>query len=269
MTVSPAEGLDTLWTRNMILRKHLGNFALACAFVTAGTLTVSAGTFDVKSPEVTKGETEISVNSAFFNGYPINSELIRNSWEASIGYGVTSWWTAGLKINLDQPIGAPFQASTVGTEHLFLARKFENGFGLGWYTGVDVAVHSDTTNTATFGPIFKFGTDKTALAVNTFLAQTFGKNRDEGIAFAYAWQAKHELREGYAIGIEGYGNIKDIGNNAGLDFQEHRVGPVGYYERALTNQDGGPKFKFEAGVLFGLTAGTQDMVVKAKGGVTF
>ena len=246
-----------------------GLIGTLCAVAFCAPRTAMAGTFDVKSPETTKGETEISVNSAFFNGYPINSELIRNSWEVSVGYGVTAWWTAGLKINLDQPIGSPFQASTVGTEHLFVVRKFENGYGLGWYTGVDVAIHSDTTNTATFGPIFKFGTDKTALTLNTFLAQTFGQNRDDGIAFTYAWQAKHELRDGFAVGIEGYGNIKDIGNTPGVDFQEHRVGPVVYFERDLSAKEGGPKFKVETGVLFGLTAGTQDIAFKAKGGFTF
>lgn len=253
----------------MRLATHLRVFALAAPIVLAASTGSFAGVFDVKSPEVSKGETEISVNSAFFNGYPINAELVRNSWELGVGYGLTDWWAAGLKIALDKPIGAPFQASTAGAESLFLLKKFENGFGLAWYAGVDGALHRDATNTATFGPVFKFGTDKTALAVNTYLAQTFGQNREDGIAFAYAWQAKHELREGFAVGVEGYGSIKDIGNNPGIDFQEHRIGPVVYFERALSAKDDGPKFLYETGVLFGLTAGTQDIAIKAKAAITF
>jgi hypothetical protein len=241
-----------------------------------------AGTFDIKSPEVTKGETEVSLNSSFFSGYPDNSELLRHSWEAGISRGLTNWWAAGLKTNLDQPIGESFRASTVGTEHLFMLRKLEGGVAIAWYTGVDVAVASDQTNTLTFGPIFQFGTEKTSLTLNPFLAQTFGRNKDDGIALAYGWQVKHEVREGFAVGIEGYGQIKNIGDSLGPEFQEHRIGPVVYFERDIARKpaagmkdakgDGGtdgPKFKFETGVLFGLTAGTQDIVVKAKAAITF
>ncbi len=244
-------------------------------------LSGRAGTFDVKSPEVTKGETEVAVNSSFFRGYPENAELLRHSWDVGISRGLTNWVAAGLKANFDQPIGESFRTSTVGTEALFMLRKLEGGVGLAWYTGVDVAVASDETNTLTFGPIVQFGTDKTALTLNPFLAQTFGRNKEEGIALAYGWQFKHELREGFAVGIEGYGQIANLGNSLGAELQEHRVGPVVYFERDITRKPAaplagsggggadGPKFKFETGVLFGLTAGTQDTAVKVKGGITF
>ncbi len=252
------------------------------AVAMSSTTGVSAGTFDVKSPEVTKGETEFSVNSSFFRGYPENAELLRHSWEVGISRGLTNWWSAGLKTNLDQPIGESFRAATVGTEHLFMLRKTEGGFGLAWYTGVDVAVATDQTNTVTFGPVVQFGTDKTALTLNPFLAQTFGRNKEDGIALAYGWQFKHEVREGFAVGIESFGQIKNLGSGLGSELQEHRIGPVVYFERDIApkpsaglkdakGRDGadGPKFKFETGVLFGMTSGTQDTTLKVKGGITF
>ena len=99
------------------------------------------------------------------------------------------------------------------------------------------------------------------------------------------------MREGFSVGLEGFGNILDIGHSPGLDFQEHRIGPVLYFERELSKAGNGkiagmkdskmpangngngdassPKLMFEVGVLFGLTKGTQDTALKLKGAVTF
>jgi hypothetical protein len=253
----------------------------------------SAGTFDIKTPDSTKGQLDVSVNTTTFAGFPINSELLRFSAEAGVAYGVRDWWTAGVKFNLDKPFGESLQFSTAGIEHLFVLRKLNAGFGLGFYAGVDAAIDRDATNSTTFGPVIQFGTDKTSLTLNPFLSKTFGQNREDGIALNYGWQAKHELREGLAFGIEGYGVISNLGNSQGLDFQEHRIGPVLYFERELgSSKNGGsatklsmkdtkgatgggmadaatPKLAFEVGVLFGLTQGTQDTAIKVKGGISF
>ncbi len=269
--------------------RHFSVLAVSLAALVASP--AMAGTFDVKTPDITKGETEVSVNTAFFSGYPVNAELLRHSAEIGVGYGFSDWWKAGLKINLDKTIGADYQASTAGIETQFLVRKLEgSNIGIGWYAGVDFRIADDATSTLTFGPIFQFGTEKTSFTVNPFLARTFGRNREEGVAFSYAWQAKQEIREGLAFGIEGYGSVPNIGNSPGLDFQEHRIGPVLYFERSLARSAGamaksmsikdaksaeadkgpdGPKLNIEAGVLFGLTDGTQDVTYKLKGAITF
>ena len=158
-------------------------------------------------------------------------------------------------------------------------------------------VASDQTNTFTLGPILQFGREKSFLAFNPFFARTFGVNSTEGIDFNYAWQAKHEVATGVSVGIEGYGVVPNLGNSPGLDFQEHRIGPVLYFEKELSaTATGGPaklgkamsmtdakspapaddgaggnapKLAVEAGVLFGLTAGTQDVAFKLKGAITY
>ena len=104
---------------------------------------------------------------------------------------------------------------------------------------------------------------------------------------------KQAIRKGFAIGIEGHGLITDIAHAQGTDFQEHRIGPVLYFERdlgrgskshspmklgvkapvggAASKDEGpdGPVFKAEVGILFGLTDGTQDRAFKIKGGISF
>ena len=144
-----------------------------------------------------------------------------------------------------------------------------------------MAIDRDETNAVTFGPILQLGTEATQVLINPFFRRTFGRNREDGTEFSYAWAFKQQLREGFAVGIEGYGSIP-IGDASGLDLQPHRVGPVFYLERELRGSGlsvkhaGGnghaeekPKLALELGILFGLTDATQDVAVKFKAGVEF
>jgi hypothetical protein len=261
----------------------------ALAVTALAAFPAAAGTFDVKGAEITKGETEIAVGSAFFSGYPMNAELLRNSSEVGIGYGFSDWWKAGLKVAFDKPVGGDFEAVSVGAEAQFLLRKGEGRSpAIAWFMGVDAGVIEGSTNVFTFGPLWQWSiNDKTSFTLNTLFQRTFGDNREKGTDFAYAWQVKREVREGFSVGVEGYGVLPTIGDTPGIDFQEHRVGPVLYFERSLARSaapakvsmkdskgaapdaDGGPKLNVEMGVLFGLTNATQDTVFKFKGAVTF
>lgn len=272
----------------------LGGLAALVWLSVAAALPSAAGTFEVKTPEASKGETEIGLNTAFFGGYPVNADPLRRSLEIGAAHAPTDWWKLGAKINLDQEVGADLRAVTAGVETLVVLRPLGGGFGLGLYGSLDKALRDDQTNSVTFGPVLQFGTETTSLALNPFLVRTFGQNRTEGVDLAYGWQVKHALREGFAIGIEGYGVVPNIADSPGLAFQEHRIGPVVYFERALSGvragpaklgardgakdvggpakddaDDSGPKFVGEIGVYRGLTDGTQDWAVKFKGGFTF
>jgi hypothetical protein len=80
--------------------------------------------------------------------------------------------------------------------------------------------------------------------------------------------AKAGVNERLALGIEGYGVIPNIGNAPGIDFQEHRIGPVIYYD---TEMPGAKKIGLEldAGILFGLTEATPDVTGKVNAGLVF
>ncbi|NOU07189.1 MAG: hypothetical protein HOO99_13520 [Hyphomicrobiaceae bacterium] len=267
--------------------------ALALPMLIAAPLS-HAGNFDIKDVDVEKGSTEVGTNNTFFSGYPINADPVRSSHEIAISRGMTDRWSAGIKANFDRPVGDDLKFSTVGTEHILSVKKFENGFGFALFGGLDVAIDRDATNTVTFGPLFKFGTEDTSFGLNTLFGHTFGRNSTDGIDFTYAWNIKQAVRKGFAIGIEGHGLITDIANAPGTDFQEHRIGPVLYFERELgrggkshapmklgvkapagggaaAKDEGpdGPVFKAEVGILFGLTDGTQDRAFKIKGGISF
>lgn len=254
------------------MRASLAIAMMSALMVGSAAAPALAGTFEVKTPEITAGQKSVSFNSAGQSGFPVNADPTRYSAEVGAGYGVTSWLWLGAKANFDQPVDGDWQVSTAGVEGQLRFGKARPGLDFGWYTGVDARIHRDETNTLTFGPIIQFGDDKASLALNPFLQQTFGVNRDEGIAFAYGIMAKREIKDGAAIGIEAYGTIPDIGGGTPVAFQEHRIGPVLYLETDLgAKRPGGEaaKASLDIGLFFGMTEATPDLTGKVKFGVTW
>ncbi len=230
-----------------------------------------AGTFEVKTPDITQGQTSFSWNSAAQNGFPANADPTRYSTELGLGYSPTSWFFIGGKVNFDQAVDEHWKTSTVGVESQVRFGKARPGFDFGWYTSVDARVNNQETNTFTFGPIIQFGDDKLSLTLNPFFLKTFGENRTDGIDFSYGVMAKREIKEGMSIGIEAYGTVSDLGSGTPIAFQEHRIGPVLYFERDVGSprNKGGqqPKATLDIGAYFGMTEATPDVTGKVKLGV--
>jgi len=253
--------------RNMLPRTLMAAVIAALASSEAG-----AGTFEVKTPDITQGQTSFSWNSAGQSRFPANADPTRYSTEFDLGSSPTSWFFIGGKLNLDQTVDEAWRVSTAGAEMQLRFGKAQPGFDFGWYSGVDVRIGSQDTNTFTFGPIIQFGDDKASLTLNPFLQRTFGINRDDGIAFAYGVMAKREIGQGTAIGIEAYGVIPDLGHGTPMAFQEHRIGPVLYLESEIGPKREGreaPKATLDIGMFFGMTEATADLTGKVKFGVTW
>ncbi len=254
----------------------MGTFSENCAALTLAALCLAApakaGTFDVKTPEITQGQTTFSLNNTGQSRFPVNADPTRYSSEFDFGYSPTSWLFIGSKLNLDQALGEDWRVSTAGAEMQLHFGKARPGFDFGWYSGVDVRVGKEDTNTFTFGPIIQFGDDKASLTLNPLFQQTFGVNREDGIAFNYAVMAKREIKEGASFGIEAYGLMPDIGHGVPVAFQEHRIGPVVYLESVIgPKRDGreAPKATLDIGMYFGMTDATPDLTGKVKFGVTW
>ena len=75
---------------------------------------------------------------------------------------------------------------------------------------------------------------------------------------------KYELREGFGIGVEGYGVVDNLGNPPPVREQEHRLGPVIYNEIKLREDF---KLAVDVGLLFGLTDATPDVALKVNYGI--
>jgi hypothetical protein len=227
-----------------------------------------ADVFSVDEPEVVKGEQEIELNAAVQNGFPVNADPVRHSMELEYTYGVTKWLSLAPLIDFDQPDGDDLHATVVAVESVLFPVEVGKLLTFAWFTEVEAAAHHDETNATTFGPIVQFGHDKVSLILNPYFEKSFGKNHEEGIEFNYQWQAKAALSERLALGIEGYGAIPDIGNSPGVEFQEHRIGPVLYYEKELPGAHE-RVFGIDTGILFGLTEATPHVTGKMNVNLTF
>jgi hypothetical protein len=239
----------------------------------------SAQVFHIKEGDFERGGIEIESNNAFQGGFPRNADRIVNGQEHGFGYAPLSWWQFKTLLGLSKPEGEGFRATRAILENVFVLKGLpENadGVSLAWFQAVEAAIHHDQTNATIFGPIVTFQAGKFSLATNPFFEKSFGRNREEGVAFVYGWQARYEVAKGIRLGVEGYGRIPDIGNAPAGEFQEHRIGPVALIEFGLPKHareprtamtgpaaNNGGHAELELGLLFGLTEATPDVTGKA------
>jgi hypothetical protein len=260
------------WSNVLMRFRPTAAALLGTVFLAAPVAAVLAGPLDVKGPEIEKGETEISTNHSFQSGFPANADRVRHSFELAVGYAFSDRFKAGAKLQFDRPLSDDTQLSTAGIEGQVFLGKLGPTIALAWFTGLDMRVHRDETSTLVFGPLIKFGDDALSLTLNPLFEHTFGRNREDGLAIAYAAGLKTELHEGLAIGIEAHGSIPDIGNAPGADLQEHRIGPVVYIDREVSPARGGhgaTKLSLEIGAFAGLTDATPDWTGKVKAALTW
>jgi hypothetical protein len=229
-------------------------FALAAYGVTSDAM---AETFDVKGLHVVQGGTEVALDNAFFSK---NADT-RSSHEQIVHYGLRDWWRLSAAVEWENPVADKLRASHLAVENIFVLRpmKQKHDFGLGLFVALETSINSESTNALVFGPIITGKWNKVTWAFNPFFEQTFGRNREDGMAFTYGWQAKYELREGLSVGVEGYGLVENLGDSPRLAEQKHRVGPVLYREFEVAKN-----FKIEpsVGLLFGLTSATPDVALR-------
>lgn len=239
----------------------------AGALLVALSSAALAGPFDVKAPEITKGETEIMTNHSFKSGFPENADRVRHSFEFVAGYAFTENFKGGAKLAFDRPLGDHTQLSTAGIEGQFFIGKLGPAIALAWFTSFDFRAQSDETNTLIFGPLIKFGDDALSLTLNPLFERTFGPNREEGLVFTYAVGLKAEVHRGLALGIEAYGAIPDVADAPSSHFHEHRIGPVIYIDRdVVPARDGAnaTKLSLEIGAFAGLSEAAPDWTGKIK-----
>ncbi len=242
---------------------HRSAATLGLALAANGFASVALGqTFEVRGLHVAKGGIEIDLDNAVFSGGAGD----RSGHEQKFSYGVTNWWRLSAAVEWENPVGDNLRATHLALESTFVLRPMEQkqDIGLGLFVALEASIHDDSTNAFVFGPIVAVKWDNFTWTFNPFLEQTFGRNREDGIAFTYGWQTKYELREGLAVGIEGYGLVENLGKSPRLSEQPHRVGPVLFSEVEVAKD-----FKIEpsVGVLFGITSATPDVTLRFNVGI--
>lgn len=250
------------------MRKGLTNNRLlriaACGFAVA--MAGPALAIDLGQPEVTRGATELrNVNVAGWDKDDGGSP--RHLHEFHIGYGVTEELALKGILAVEGADGEHMHAvigAVEGTYELIDIEK-SGGFGLAWYTIVDLAIVDEASHDVLFGPILKFHTGKWDFVTNTYAVRTFGDNRAPGTEFSYAWLAAYEICPKLRIGVEGDGGVDAVFHLPSIDEQVHRIGPTLFTEFNIGRQ----VLTMDLGLQFGLTDAATDTEAKLIFGTVF
>jgi len=224
-----------------------------------------AQTFDVKQLDVTQGALELGLDNTLQGGVT-RREDNRSAHDQSLDYGVTNWWRLSGVIKLENPIDADFRIARTSIENIWVLRPTpkDGGLGFGWFTSIEASTDRATTNSSQFGPIITLEADKVTVTANPFFEKTFGRNREEGIALNYGWNAKYKLNDQLSIGAEGFGLIENLGDASAAAEQQHRLGPALFATIKLAED---LSITPDIGLFFGLTEATPRLTLKFNVGV--
>lgn len=280
-----------------ITSRAYGIFAaasLALAGLSATPAAAGHNIFHIFTPAVEAGAWGAEALSAFHAGLPPASEhaSVRAAHELAVHTGVNDLWMTKLALGIERPAGGDYEVTSIASENVFrFTPKAHAAVDAAWFTAIEAGVASDAANAVVFGPIVSVAQGPVAVMLNPFFEKTFGRNREDGVAFAYGWRATYQISDALSFGVEGYGAVENLGNAPPVSDQVHRVGPVLYFGHVHGNPDGihgpehtkhghamhdaehhggkQPEWHGEFGILFGLTDATPDAAIKFNIGADF
>lgn len=220
---------------------------------------------DVSQPEVTKGALELrNANVVAWDKH--DNAAARHVDDFQIGYGITDDLALKGILAIEGADGEATHAAIASVEATYeIVDVQKNGWGLAWYTLVDMQLDDKATSDTLFGPIFKLNIGKAAFVTNTFAVRSFGENRTPGTDFYYAWLASYEVAHGWKLGVEGDGSVQHLFHVSPMEEQQHRLGPVLFTEFNVGEQ----VVTLDLGAQFGLTDPCPDTEVKVIFGTVF
>ena len=253
-------------------------------------------------------DESLEYHGAYFNGLPsLPTDAARQGHEFEAFYSLTEWLQLKGTIELEQERAEDGSFNSLKLSEVEGQGKVEliplegDGFGLSFIAAYGESVVSNEDESAiALGPILKVVNGPLSVTANLFPVYLFNlketeiefeepeEEDEEATAeievertpdhwnFDYAWQAKYQAGEQWALGVEGFGTFEDISDNvADSGPDKHRMGPVIYFSIGDhgdgADDDGNghelaetgmPAMGIAFGVLFGLNDDTSDVALK-------
>lgn len=240
--------------------------ALAIA-LTAGALAVPASGlaaesfdgFQIYSPTIVKGETELEFREFYFadNRRAVDET---NSGRIGIGHAFTDYWATEV-------YGVYESVPGESPEYEI---EWENRFQLTpqgkYWADVGALVELERANPdegdepfgVRYGLLLEKQVSRWVGTANLLLENQFGPNAEDETEFQYVARLKYRLSQRFEPDIEFFGAPGEIGGEGfeDSDEQQHQAGP-GFAGKAALG--GTAALKYSAALLFGLTQASPDV----------
>jgi len=244
------------------LRGLVAAFALLSA-------THAYAEFEIPEVDAEKGAFEAEYRGASHWGLPPRddddeSELLRQSHELELQYGLTNWWMLRLTPNFEEPDGGSLKFDSVGVETQFvLVPRYGGGFGLALMMGYgpySQSLNEDAPDEFEIGPVVEVAPGPWLLSLNPRLATDIGEDSErDGWGFEYAAQLRYQFAPRLGVAVLGFGEIEELAHSGPFNSQTHVLGPSLY---VFSDPEAGREWLLGAGMLFGLTDASADTAVR-------
>jgi hypothetical protein len=226
---------------------------LAAYAAALATGIASAGPADyVFVPAVDYGEREIDFK---YGAASKKDEPSQQAASLGFGYGASEWWFTEFYVKGERE----------GANNRFDALEWENKFQLtetgkypvdvGFIAEFELPHDRSEGNEFRYGPLFQTEVDRVQINVNPLLTNISRAVDGNGTYLGYQWQLKYRWQQSFEFGAQGFGDMGIWNHLAPTTEQSHRIGPAVFGRIVL---GGGQAIAWNAGLLFGLTAGSPD-----------
>jgi high-affinity iron transporter len=230
--------------------------AMVLAFAVAGHPTESRADHVVYSPLVEDGEKAIELRGHYdFDG----SKALDGgqAYKAEFEWAPVSRWLTELLVEYQRQPGESLEATEVASENIFqLTEQGEHWADFGVLAEFAYSLEHGGSNALELALLGQKDFGRNEARVNLVFEQPLESGAD--LEMSYRWQYRYRLEEQFEPGIEMYGGLGDWGNAGSFNDHEQQLGPA-MYGKFRTR---GGAFKYELGLLFGLTDVTPDTTVR-------
>jgi hypothetical protein len=219
----------------------------------------ASATHKVYSPRVEAGVVSLEVrgHAGFDDDHDADG---LQSHRLELEYGINEVWKTAFFGTFEGDADQAVRYTTTGWENIFyLLREDRHGLGAGLYLEYEKAHRAGAADEIELKVLLERGFLGFVNTVNLNFDKGVWEDAHEGVEFAYAWRTTHTASPHFGLGFEAFGEIGELHDAPPVREQEHQIGPLLYGELDLESLG---ELESDLGVLFGLTEGSPDFVLK-------
>jgi high-affinity iron transporter len=210
----------------------------------------------VYSPLVEDGEQAVE----FRGHYDFDGQESLNGGEAyklEYEWAPYSRWRTEVLVKFERDPGASLDATEIASENVFqLTEQGQYWADFGLLAEFVYSLEDHGANALEIGLLGQKDFGRNEARVNLVFEQPLASGAE--LEMEYRWQYRYRLSERFEPGIEMYGGAGEWGEFGSFDDHEQQLGPAAFGK--VRTADGA--FKYEVGLLFGLTDVTPDATVR-------